>query len=89
MVRPLHSSGVQCTYAATGEMAFIDYQGISDRITSSVQTQCRSNFRQAVIERDGPYCVFTRREAESCDAAHIIPRSKGDEVLPLETSNEK
>ena len=72
------------TYAATGEMAFIDFQGMSDRITSSVQTQRRSKFRQAVIERDGPYCVFTRWEAESCDATHIIPRCKGNEA-PVET----
>jgi hypothetical protein len=35
------------------------------------------------MERDGDVCVISENIAESCDAAHLIPRRKGDEVLFL------
>jgi hypothetical protein len=52
-----------------------------DRITSSAQTQHRHDFREDVIERDGQFCIITQHPAEDCDASHIIPKSKGNEVL--------
>lgn len=60
---------------------YIDYNILNDRFTSSTQTQRRHNFRNDVIERDGQLCIFTQDPAEDCDASHIIPKSKGDEVL--------
>jgi hypothetical protein len=41
-------------------------------------TRRRARFRTDVMERDGNACVVTR--VEGCDAAHLIPHSKGDEV---------
>ena len=38
------------------------------------------DFRDDVINRDGPVCVVTKLEAAHCDAVHLIPHSKGDEV---------
>ena len=32
------------------------------------------------MERDGPVCVFTEAGAVDCEAAHLLPKSKGDEV---------
>jgi hypothetical protein len=60
----------------------VDYEGLNDKITSTGQTPRRENFRGEIQDRDGLFCVVTR--AGKCDAAHIIPRSKGDEV----TSND-
>jgi len=62
------------------DFILVDYNGLNDQITSSAQMQCRSNFRDNVIERDGSFCVITQEPASDCDAAHIIPRSKGHEV---------
>jgi hypothetical protein len=39
-----------------------------------------SRFRSDVMARDGSACVFTAVEATLCDAAHLLPKSKGDEV---------
>ena len=74
-----HLLGV--TIYIIGQFAFVDYNALNERITSSSQTQRRSNFRRDVLERDGMFCVFTGETQDVCDAAHIIPRSKGDEVL--------
>jgi hypothetical protein len=60
---------------------FVDYTEVSiDQKTSSSLTDHRYKFREDVIQRDGLFCVFTRQLVEDCDATHIIPRSKGDEV---------
>jgi hypothetical protein len=59
---------------------YVDYLVLNDRVTSSTQTQSREEFHDNVIERDGPFCIITREAARFCDASHIIPRSKGDEV---------
>ena len=40
----------------------------------------RRGFRASVKARDGPACVFSTHDADSCDAAHIIPKCKGDNV---------
>jgi hypothetical protein len=66
-----------------GPCAYVDYEGLNDRITTSDGTQViqrDDDFRKDVIRRDGPACVITRREQAHCDAAHLIPHSKGDEV---------
>ena len=66
-----------------GEYHFIDSNTLNDRITSSEYTQRRINFRSDIMERDGHVCVISQNTVESCDAAHLIQRSKGDEVLSL------
>jgi hypothetical protein len=63
-----------------GPCAFVDYEGLNDRITTSDGTSHRIDFRSDVIRRDGHACVVTQVEKDDCDAAHLIPHSKGDEV---------
>jgi hypothetical protein len=64
-----------------GEYNLVDHKVLNlDRMTSSEQTPRRSRFRDDVVERDGSSCHFTGVSEELCDAAHIVPRSKGDEV---------
>ena len=60
--------------------AFVDHEGLNHRLTSTEQTTCCYNFRGDVIQRDGHVCVVTQEAEEDCDAAHLIPHSKGDEV---------
>jgi hypothetical protein len=72
---------VDSSVFTTDPFVYVDYNVLNDPITSSAQTQRRSDFRDDVIKRDGERCIFTREEAEDCDASHIIPKSKGDEVL--------
>ncbi|KAN0097128.1 hypothetical protein V8E55_001574 [Tylopilus felleus] len=48
-------------------------------ITSSDPTT-RVDLRSQVIERDGT-CVLTRFHSFNCDAAHLLPHSKGDEYI--------
>jgi hypothetical protein len=62
------------------DCAFIDYQGLNDRLTSTERTARSNNFRDDVIQRDGHACVVTQKAEDLCDAAHLIPRCKGDEV---------
>lgn len=58
----------------------IDPGGGHTHITSSVSTPRRNDFREDVAERDGGRCLLTKLEATYCDAVHILPLSKGDEV---------
>jgi hypothetical protein len=60
--------------------AFVDYEGLDDRITTTEGTSRRGDLRADVIRRDGPACVVTQVEGRHCDAAHLIPHSKGDGV---------
>ena len=60
------------------------YRGLSshrlhDQFTSE-QTLHSSHFRSDVMVCDGPACVFTWTRGETCDAAHLLAKSKGDEV---------
>jgi hypothetical protein len=69
--------------------ALIDPAGLDDRTSdaSSLSTR-RANFRQDVLDRDET-CVLTSTSARLCQACHIIPHAKGDEVRPqLNSSNE-
>ncbi|KAN0082634.1 hypothetical protein V8E55_008429 [Tylopilus felleus] len=54
--------------------------GLNDRLTSGNRTLGHGRFRAAVILRDGS-CVVTNQNAQTCDAAHLIPKSKGDEYI--------
>jgi hypothetical protein len=60
--------------------AFVDHEGLHDRLTSTARTSRSNTFRADVIRRDGDACVVSGSEGACCDAAHLIPRSKGDEV---------
>jgi len=59
---------------------FIDCEGLNERVTSSALTQRSADFRREVKERDGEFCIVTKELAFSCDAVHLISKSKGDEV---------
>jgi hypothetical protein len=65
---------------SSGDCVFVDNEGLNDQLTSTVQTPRRSRFRTDVIRRDGPACVVTHDSEQVCDAVHLIPRSKSDEV---------
>ncbi|KAI9467417.1 hypothetical protein BJY52DRAFT_1238401 [Lactarius psammicola] len=65
-------------YKPSGDCIFVDYEGLNDRVTSTVPSDCPNDFRDDIIARDGTACIVTRHSAEHCDAAHLIPRSKGD-----------
>ena len=64
------------------DCAFVDPEGLNDKTTSTSSrwTQCSDDFRRDVIRRDGHACVVTNEAERHCDAAHLIPRSKGNEV---------
>ena len=64
-----------------GHCNFVDYEGLNDRVmTTASQGHC-TNFRRNVQDRDGESCIITQEAAVHCDAAHLIPHSKGDEVM--------
>jgi hypothetical protein len=42
-----------------GLCAFVDYEGLDDRITTTEETARHVDFRGDVIRRDGPACVVT------------------------------
>ena len=74
------SSLIITIYAPIGDYHVIDSNAMNDRIISSEQTPRSSRFRREVMERDGPVCVFTLTDGSMCDAAHLLAKSKGDEV---------
>ena len=59
-----------------GNLIFVDIEGLNDRVTSSIMTRRSGEFRRQIVRRDGS-CVITGN-ARHCDAAHLIPRAKGD-----------
>lgn len=69
-------------YAPIGDYHFIDYHGMNNRINSQ-HTSHSSGFRAEVMARDGPVCVFTGISDEACDATHLLPQGKGNEVFHL------
>ncbi|KAH9953559.1 hypothetical protein BGW80DRAFT_1192203 [Lactifluus volemus] len=71
----------RCYYWPSEDCAFIDYEGLNDRLTSTAPKRRRSGFRRDLIRRDGPSCVITEVPKAHCEAAHLIPRSKGDEYI--------
>ncbi|KAI0245803.1 hypothetical protein BJV78DRAFT_1277371 [Lactifluus subvellereus] len=58
-------------YSPSENCIFVDYEGLNDQITTTKE----------VIQRDGLFCVITQQSGEHCDAAHLIPWSKGDEYI--------
>jgi hypothetical protein len=62
------------------DCAFVDHECLNDRLTSTAQTPCSNHFREEIIRRDGHACVITQEAEDLCDAAHLIPRCKGNEV---------
>ena len=71
---------VHSVSTSPGDCVLVDHEGLNDELTSTVLTQRRSNFRDDVIRRVGRACVVTQVAGLHCDAVHLIPRSKGDEV---------
>ncbi|KAN0082940.1 hypothetical protein V8E55_008735 [Tylopilus felleus] len=67
-------------YATEDEYRLVDYKAFNDRCTSTAATPRHANFRGRICSRDVG-CVITRSPSEECDAAHIIPRSKGSNYI--------
>ena len=76
-------------YLFIGDYHLIDFRAMNDRVTSSARTPRSSNFRSEIIERDGPVCVFTEAGGVDCEAAHLLPLSKGDEVYIFVTQRHR
>ncbi|KAI9438933.1 hypothetical protein H4582DRAFT_2128507 [Lactarius indigo] len=68
-------------YRPSSRCIFVDHEGLNERMTSTNRTPRRNHFRRQIMARDGELCVITRDVPECCDAAHIIPRGKGDEYI--------
>ncbi|KAI0291859.1 hypothetical protein BC826DRAFT_1186743 [Russula brevipes] len=68
-------------FSPEGVYHLVDPHSLNDRTTTSVLTLRRFDFRGAVALRDGHLCAVTRDDAPFCDAAHVIPHSKGDEYI--------
>ncbi|KAI9438928.1 hypothetical protein H4582DRAFT_1877448, partial [Lactarius indigo] len=68
-------------YRPSSRCIFVDYEGLNGTMTSTDRTPRRNHFRREIMDRDGELCVITRDVPECCDAAHIIPMSKGDEYI--------
>jgi hypothetical protein len=66
--------------ASQEKLIFVDIAGLNDRVTPSVLTRRGGEFREQIVQRDGS-CVITGKRAGRCDAAHLIPRVKGDMVI--------
>jgi hypothetical protein len=61
----------------------VDVYAMDDRTSdASDLTSRRADFRQGVIARDST-CVITGQPPNLCDACHIVPHSKGNNVRPL------
>lgn len=67
---------------AIGQIMLVDHQALNDRVTSSDMTPRRHNFKGDVLDRDH-HCIITQVYAIDCDAVHIIPKRKGDDVSQL------
>lgn len=73
-----------------GDLIFVDFNTLLNDQSETMlevrwlQPDWYKNFRQGVLQRD-EFCVITRQYAELCDAAHIIPRYEGDEVMFMVT----
>ncbi|KIM90547.1 hypothetical protein PILCRDRAFT_1822 [Piloderma croceum F 1598] len=68
-------------YIPEGNYHIIDYNALNDRITSSERTIRSSRFRSNIETRDGLVCIFTGARGSRCDAARLLPKTKGDEYI--------
>jgi hypothetical protein len=79
------------TYTFSAEARLVDVDALDDRTSDgnisemSRMTTRREVFRTNVIERDGT-CVITGDIALNCNACHILPHAKGNDVRPCEFS---
>jgi hypothetical protein len=53
---------VHSVSTSPGRCAFVDYDGLNDRITTTEGTSHHGDFRADVVRRDGPACVVTQEE---------------------------
>ncbi|KDQ16151.1 hypothetical protein BOTBODRAFT_54259 [Botryobasidium botryosum FD-172 SS1] len=67
-------------YNTRGPRYFIDPEVAQDK-HSSVYTPRRQNFRTRIAQRDGRQCLFSPVSWDYCEAAHIIPHSKGHNYI--------
>ncbi|KAH9025430.1 hypothetical protein EDB85DRAFT_217922 [Lactarius pseudohatsudake] len=68
-------------YKPLGDFIFIDLHGLNDRKTPTTDMNKRtSKFRESVMARD-KLCVITQESLDDCDAAHLIPKSKGNDYI--------
>ena len=51
------------------------------KITPSAPTLHHSNFGADVIKRNGSACVVSLGDEPRCEAVHLTPRNKGEEVM--------
>jgi len=63
---------------------FVDYDGLKGpesitTVTGETETDYDLEFTTKIIERDG-ICIASGTMAFFCDATHLIPRIKGNEV---------
>ncbi|EDQ99804.1 uncharacterized protein LACBIDRAFT_334685 [Laccaria bicolor S238N-H82] len=70
-------------FVPEGDYRIVDFCGLDDQITSNARTLRSSNFHRDIMDRDGPACVFTMMGEADCQAAHLLPKSKGDEYIQL------
>ncbi|KAH9966479.1 hypothetical protein BC827DRAFT_668182 [Russula dissimulans] len=68
-------------YQPLEDCAFVDHEGLNDRLTCTAQTPRHQDFRYNVMQRDGDVCVVTQTGRVGCDAVHLIPRSKGEKYI--------
>ena len=52
---------------------------VRENISVTHPSLCAPDFRRNVAARDGARCVLTGN-SDVCDAAHVVPVGKGDEV---------
>ncbi|KAN0130746.1 hypothetical protein V8E53_011421, partial [Lactarius tabidus] len=74
------SDDIDLYYNPSELCLFVDYQGLNDNVTSSDRTPRGHTFRDNIIARDG-VCIVSRHVARHCDAAHLVPRSKGNAYI--------
>jgi len=79
-------------YSSTDEPRLVDVQGLDDRksdaYSSNPNSESHEEFARHIEERD-KMCVMSEAERYLCDAAHLIPRSKGDEYIKRVTEARK
>jgi hypothetical protein len=62
-----------------GPISFVDVDGLNHLKSSQFTTSSRAGFRDDIVERDGS-SVVNGIDEELCDACHLIPHSKGNQV---------
>jgi len=69
-----------CPSSILDKPSLLDPGGIDDRTSDALTiSTSRAGFRRRISERDGT-CVMTGSPDEYCEASHIIPHAKGDQV---------